>query len=229
MTRRYCRKRRWPFTTSYHTRFPEYVSARLPVPEDWCYGLQRRFHNGSAGTFVATPSLAADLKARRLRAADAVVARRRYRAVPAAKCAAVRRPAPCFSMSAASPWKRTSRRFSISTFPAARFWSAADLRLRAQAALSRCAIHRAAGRRGAGASLRLGRRVRVSEPDRHVRARAARGAGVRRSRGRLSGTGPDRRHHRSSGRACSNADLRAAALGALELDRRGGAGACTAL
>ncbi len=64
MTRRYCRKRRWPFTTSYHTRFPEYVSARLPMPEDWFYGLQRRFHNGSAGTFVATPSLEADLKAR---------------------------------------------------------------------------------------------------------------------------------------------------------------------
>ena len=56
MTRRYCRKTRWPFTTSYHTRFPEYVAARLPVPEDWCYALQRRFHNGSAGTFVATQS-----------------------------------------------------------------------------------------------------------------------------------------------------------------------------
>ena len=64
MTRRYCRKRKWPFTTSYHTRFPEYVSARLPVPEAWCYALQRRFHNGAAGTFVATPSVAADLSAR---------------------------------------------------------------------------------------------------------------------------------------------------------------------
>jgi glycosyltransferase involved in cell wall biosynthesis len=64
MTRRYCRKRKWPFTTSYHTRFPEYVSARLPVPEAWCYALQRRFHNGAAGTFVATPSVAADLTSR---------------------------------------------------------------------------------------------------------------------------------------------------------------------
>lgn len=27
MTRRHCRKTKWPFTTSYHTRFPEYVSA----------------------------------------------------------------------------------------------------------------------------------------------------------------------------------------------------------
>ena len=64
MTRRYCRKTKHPFTTSYHTRFPEYVSARLPVPGDWCYALQRRFHNGAAGTFVATPSMTAELKAR---------------------------------------------------------------------------------------------------------------------------------------------------------------------
>jgi glycosyltransferase involved in cell wall biosynthesis len=64
MTRRYCRKTKWPFTTSYHTRFPEYVSARLPVPESWCYALQRRFHNGAAGTFVATPSIENELAAR---------------------------------------------------------------------------------------------------------------------------------------------------------------------
>ncbi len=64
MARSYCRKMKRPFTTSYHTRFPEYISARLPVPERWLYALQRRFHNGAAGTFVATPSLAHDLGAR---------------------------------------------------------------------------------------------------------------------------------------------------------------------
>ena len=64
MTRRYCRKTKWPFTTSYHTRFPEYVSARLPVPETCCYALQRRFHNGAAGTFVATQSIENELAAR---------------------------------------------------------------------------------------------------------------------------------------------------------------------
>jgi len=64
ITRRYCRKRRWPFTTSYHTRFPEYVSARLPVPESWCYALQRRFHNAGTGIFVATPSVESELQAR---------------------------------------------------------------------------------------------------------------------------------------------------------------------
>jgi glycosyltransferase involved in cell wall biosynthesis len=64
MTSRYCRKMKRPFTTSYHTRFPEYVSARLPVPESWGYSFQRRFHNAAAAIFVAAPSVEADLKAR---------------------------------------------------------------------------------------------------------------------------------------------------------------------
>ena len=64
MARRYCLAERLPFTTSYHTRFPEYVTARLPVPEDWTYGLLRSFHNSGQGTMVATPSLSDDLAGR---------------------------------------------------------------------------------------------------------------------------------------------------------------------
>jgi glycosyltransferase involved in cell wall biosynthesis len=64
MMRRYCRKMKRPFTTSYHTRFPEYLSARLPVPESWGYSLQRRFHNAGAAMFVAAPSVEAHLKSR---------------------------------------------------------------------------------------------------------------------------------------------------------------------
>jgi 1,2-diacylglycerol 3-alpha-glucosyltransferase/glucuronosyltransferase len=63
MMRRYCRKMKRPFTTSYHTRFPEYLSARLPIPESWGYSLQRHFHNAAAATFVAAPSIEAHLKA----------------------------------------------------------------------------------------------------------------------------------------------------------------------
>jgi glycosyltransferase involved in cell wall biosynthesis len=63
MTRRYCRKMRKPFTTSYHTRFPEYLSARLPIPESWGDTFQRRFHNASSGVMVATQSLTDDLQA----------------------------------------------------------------------------------------------------------------------------------------------------------------------
>jgi glycosyltransferase involved in cell wall biosynthesis len=56
-----------PFTTSYHTRFPEYVAARLPVPEAWGYALERWFHNAGAGTMVATPSLMSELRGKGLK------------------------------------------------------------------------------------------------------------------------------------------------------------------
>lgn len=59
--RRACLANGWPFSTSYHTRFPEYVAARLPVPERWVYGLLRRFHNSGNAVLVATESLRAEL------------------------------------------------------------------------------------------------------------------------------------------------------------------------
>ncbi|PHR22603.1 MAG: alpha-mannosyltransferase [Hoeflea sp.] len=52
------------FTSSYHTRFPEYVSARYPVPESWLYRFMRWFHNAGRGCMVATPSLRAELEAK---------------------------------------------------------------------------------------------------------------------------------------------------------------------
>jgi glycosyltransferase involved in cell wall biosynthesis len=64
MARSYCMRRGLPFTTSFHTRFADYVSARWPVPESWVYACQRRFHAPSAGVMVATKSLAADLNRR---------------------------------------------------------------------------------------------------------------------------------------------------------------------
>lgn len=64
MARSYCKRRRLPFTTSFHTRFADYVSARWPIPEAWVYAFQRRFHRRSAGVMVATESLATDLRRR---------------------------------------------------------------------------------------------------------------------------------------------------------------------
>lgn len=62
--RRYCLRRRLPFTTSYHTKFPEYVSARAPVPTALGYAVMRWFHGPSRGVMVATRSLRQDLEAR---------------------------------------------------------------------------------------------------------------------------------------------------------------------
>lgn len=61
MTRRYCLQRRIPFTTAFHTRFPEYLSGRFGVPASWIYAIQRHFHNGGAGMMVASQSLAEEL------------------------------------------------------------------------------------------------------------------------------------------------------------------------
>jgi glycosyltransferase involved in cell wall biosynthesis len=64
MARRYCLHRNLPFTTSYTTRFPEYIAARAPVPESWSYALLRRFHSAATVTMVSTASLMAELARR---------------------------------------------------------------------------------------------------------------------------------------------------------------------
>lgn len=67
LVRHYCRKHGLPFTTSFHTRFPEYVSARMPVRESWIWNVLRRFHHGSSAVMAATPALANELRARGFR------------------------------------------------------------------------------------------------------------------------------------------------------------------
>jgi len=62
--RAYCRRHGRPFTTSYTTRFPEYISARSPLPQDWIYAVLRRFHAAADVTMVATPSLMSELRRR---------------------------------------------------------------------------------------------------------------------------------------------------------------------
>jgi glycosyltransferase involved in cell wall biosynthesis len=65
--RAYCRRRGRPFTTSFTTRFPEYIAARAPIPESWTYGLLQRFHAAAAVTMVSTPSLMSALAQRGFR------------------------------------------------------------------------------------------------------------------------------------------------------------------
>ncbi|HYB09859.1 MAG TPA: glycosyltransferase family 1 protein [Alphaproteobacteria bacterium] len=62
--RRICLRRGLPFTTSFHTRFPEYVNARIHIPVGWLYAWLRRFHNSGAAVMVATPTLHRELAER---------------------------------------------------------------------------------------------------------------------------------------------------------------------
>jgi glycosyltransferase involved in cell wall biosynthesis len=65
--RNWCVRRGWPFTTAYHTQFPEYVRARAPIPLWAGYAAVRWFHGRAARTLVTTPSMMRHLEARGFR------------------------------------------------------------------------------------------------------------------------------------------------------------------
>ena len=65
--RGWCRRRRFPFTTSYHTQFPEYVRARAPIPLVVSYAHLRRFHSAAQRTMVATAAMQRQLESRGFR------------------------------------------------------------------------------------------------------------------------------------------------------------------
>ena len=60
------RRERLRFTTSFHTRYAEYLSARLPVPLEWGYQLVRWFHERADHTLVSSQSLLNELQERRV-------------------------------------------------------------------------------------------------------------------------------------------------------------------
>src|SRR5579875_1990934 len=59
--RRLCLEWKLPFTTSYHTRFPEYLAARFPAPVSAGYAYMRWFHKASGRVMVATPTMRDEL------------------------------------------------------------------------------------------------------------------------------------------------------------------------
>jgi 1,2-diacylglycerol 3-alpha-glucosyltransferase/glucuronosyltransferase len=65
--RRWCVKHGFPFTTSYHTRFPEYVWLRARLPLSLSYALVRWFHGGARFIMVATETLRRELSAKGFR------------------------------------------------------------------------------------------------------------------------------------------------------------------
>lgn len=69
--RRVCLRRGLPFTTSFHTRFPDYIAGRVPLAGGWSCDLTwawlRRFHAPATAVMAATPTLAQELTARGFR------------------------------------------------------------------------------------------------------------------------------------------------------------------
>jgi len=65
--RSYCSGQRLPFTTSYHTQFPQYLRARYPIPIGLSYRVLRRFHGSAARCMVSTASMRRELAGRGFR------------------------------------------------------------------------------------------------------------------------------------------------------------------
>ncbi|MDB5704031.1 MAG: alpha-mannosyltransferase [Sphingomonas bacterium] len=60
--RRWCLMNEFPFTTAYHTQFPDYVSARTGMNPEWIWRYIRWFHAPAQSILASTPSIAATLK-----------------------------------------------------------------------------------------------------------------------------------------------------------------------
>lgn len=60
--RRYCIRRALPFSTAYHTRFPQYLSAMFGCPERWTYRFLRWFHGSAAVVMAPTPTVERELR-----------------------------------------------------------------------------------------------------------------------------------------------------------------------
>ena len=161
-------------------------------PTPGCAASTRR-----AAVMVATPSCARNSRARLSQCCCGRAAS--TPSVPPARA----RPRPAAAglplMSAAWRPRRTSRRSSRSTCRARRWWSATARRAPSWSGVPASAVP---GRLQARSwrSLCRGRRLRVPEPDRHLRHRAARGARERPAGRRLSGHRAARRVGDGAGR-----------------------------
>jgi glycosyltransferase involved in cell wall biosynthesis len=65
--RAFCVRNRWKFSTSYHSKFPEYLEELMHIPAGWTYRFMRWFHGGSAAVMVSTPTLERELAERGFR------------------------------------------------------------------------------------------------------------------------------------------------------------------
>lgn len=62
--RKFCKRQGLPFATSLHTRFPEYLRMRAPIPLSFTYGILRDFHAPAHATLVRTGTQKKELEAR---------------------------------------------------------------------------------------------------------------------------------------------------------------------
>ncbi len=171
MARHWCIRNKRPFSTTYHTRFPEYVAARLPVPLAWLYAFVRWFHNRGGACMVATESLRRELAARGnqhlclwSRGIDTAHFRPREKSERTFGL-----PRPIFmTVGRVAVEKRTFPPSSISICRARKWWSEMARPARTAGALSGRALYRRQAWRGSRPRLCGSRCLRLPVKDRHL-------------------------------------------------------------
>ena len=183
--RAYCRRRKLAFTTSYTTRFPEYIAVRSIIPAWLSYAVLRHFHAAAAMTMVATSSLRQELSAKGFPEARQLDARGRHQSVPARRSGRARFAQTHFHDG--RPRRRRKESRSVSGIEPAGIEGRDRGRAAAGgtgASLSEGQIPRRENRQRSDLSSGGGGRLRLPEPHRHFRRRSTRGAGVRHARSR---------------------------------------------
>jgi glycosyltransferase involved in cell wall biosynthesis len=199
LVRRYCRKHRLPFTTSFHTRFPDYVSARSPIPESWVWRALRAFHRPSQAVMAATPALAAELRQRGFR--NVVLWSRGVdTALFHPRSADLCLPMPVFLSVGRAAVEKNLEAFLDLDLPGTKLVVGDGPALAALERKYPDAVFLGKARRGTGRNLRGFRCVRISQQDRHLWPGAAGGAGQRSAGCRLSGQRSSRRDRLGGGR-----------------------------
>ena len=200
--RAYCVRNNLPFTTSFTTKFPEYIAARFFVPASWSYWFLRRFHAAGRVTMASTNSLVRELRGRGFRRLGLWTRGVDTALFDPGNAVALDLPRPIFMNVGRVAVEKNLEAFLSLDLPRI------EGRHRQRAAIARVADEIPAGpfpRREAWSRPRCpsGRRgrVRVPEPNGYLRRRATRGARLRRSCRGVSRDWPARRDRRTRDRS----------------------------
>ncbi len=198
LARRWCLKNNMPFSTSYHTRFPEYVAARFPIPIRWLRAFVRWFHNAGNGCMVATASLERELSKlglRNLRRWSRGIDQSLFRPMPQeAEPFGLQRPI-FLTVSRLAVEKNISAFLSLD-LPGSKVVVGDGPERAILSDNFPMFIYRHENRRGSGAGLCAGRCLCLPLPDRYLRQYHSGGACQRRASGSLSGDRADRYRRR---------------------------------
>jgi glycosyltransferase involved in cell wall biosynthesis len=195
----YALRRNMPFTTAYHTRFPEYVQARFGIPLTWTYAIMRRFHAPASHVMVPTDVVKRDLERAGFtnvvmwsRGVDVDI----FNPNPAGDNPRdfLKETRPIFLYVGRVAVEKNVEAFLKLDLPGTKWVVGEGPQI--PASLLRGRLPAA----GARPLLRGGRRVRLPVEDRHVRPGSAGSAGLRPAGRGVSGHRPDRRDRQFGGR-----------------------------